>query len=1653
MMTQQFIGAKLLLCLPKLKNYGLFLVLCMIFALTTAFSSTEFSKDNHPTVFEELTIEGKRTAAMMTQIIRIPTANIVDTVMITDCGEQVSFESDSTANLQYVDASPRNNVTVICPSDSSRFLRASFSNFDLAIGDTLFAFDGKDTTALLLGSGSGVGNFQFNGGWVGSNCDKTVNSSGCLTFQFKTNGDDAKGSGWEAWITCETGNVTITPPTNQFLSLDCDDYKTPVTITAASTGAACGLSNDSLLIQIYNAKGNLCKDTCIRADSSFVIDTLAIGHYTVQHTLKTTPTVTTKSYVVISPPALSCNDEVEAVLGSACLADIRPDYILEAPCDTSATLYYDIVLRTEGGTIIKTGTSRGAQYPVVTKDDVELCGDTKYVVEITRVYDYKGGCCADDLIKDVCWGYINFVDGTKPEFMTHSVDTLMACGTINFAAIGSSLTKPTILDNCDSITLTAIDNELIIGDECADMRTYLVTWEAADQCGNTARQIDTLRVIRPKLELAIKLPDVILSCGEDNPETMEDYDRLGIVKIPMPGDTITLSTDEYVCNYILVKTDEEVPHPGGKKIARYWAVIDGCGAIPFPIMVDTQLIEFIDTLAPTINCSPYGSLATAQPFTLPPFECTGRVNLTTPTVSDICAEPTVTMYTVEQLRNGAWVKIADNLQEAGDLECDTFRVGWEAMDVSLEENALRDSCLQYFRLEDRTPPRAICGDEIQITYDSDGTRLFASEIDHQSEDACGITKVEIRKEGGPWSEYLDFVCTDVHKTFFAELRFTDKGGNTNICGFNVILLDVIPPYCADLPDFTGTCDNFHNDQFGVSTDVNENYSLDDTEWVDLTDDLLVEYNNQFGNPVCEDNLACVPFTTDQQYQIVYAQCGVIKGRRRYRITDWNGQGLSSEWKYQDINISYTPGWTFTLPVDFFGECGDQVPDANITIENGACDLVGWEHEDQVFDLVPDACYKVIRTYHIINWCNYVQGQEPIELNRTENALGLVNTARTISYEDVSNYGYYTYIQVLKVTDNVAPTLSINEVSTCIYGVGDADPAGVEDITPGAAPYECDTVRTFSVEASDCEQNAFKNFSFTYEIYEDSILVGTGEGNKFFWVVRPKVAYTVRFTVYDNCGNEGSLTKDYEFWDCSRPSVVCIPEIAVEITQDSTARVDAIQFDKGSWDNCTPQSRLTYKIWHESLSLVPPNDKAGVASLPSTIYLDCDYRGTQPIYYYVLDEENNYDFCVTTVIVTNSGGICVGDPASVQAIVAGNIHTTAGTMVEAVNITIDGVGDMPNTQTTTGGDFSLNLTKGAAYEVIPVKQDAPLNGVTTFDLIVISKHILGIQTFTSPYEHIAADVNKSGTVTAFDLVQLRQLILNIIPDFPTNNSWRFVDAKYDFTTTAPLQEEFNEAIEINNHQADMMDADFVAIKIGDLNGSATTNNLQQSEARTNSNKLTFKWTDKALEAGETITLDFNVADLQTLEGYQLALDFTGLTLMNIQEGLVKRHHFGQALLNRNILISSWDKLSSPTESTTTHTHLFSLELKAHTAGNLSEFLHLQPKIIPTEAYKATGEILDIALDFETTNTGFTLEQNRPNPFKEQTTIGFQLPHAGKVTLTILDVQGRVLLQDAKDFSAGNQQWLIEGQALTTKGILYYQLATDNELLTKKMMMLE
>jgi len=82
--------------------------------------------------------------------------------------------------------------------------------------------------------------------------------------------------------------------------------------------------------------------------------------------------------------------------------------------------------------------------------------------------------------------------------------------------------------------------------------------------------------------------------------------------------------------------------------------------------------------------------------------------------------------------------------------------------------------------------------------------------------------------------------------------------------------------------------------------------------------------------------------------------------------------------------------------------------------------------------------------------------------------------------------------------------------------------------------------------------------------------------------------------------------------------------------------------------------------------------------------------------------------------------------------------------------------------------------------------------------------------------------------------------------------------------------------------------------------------------------------------------------------------------------------------------------------------------------------------------------------------FELYQNTPNPFYEQTLIGFNLPEASEATLSIYDASGRTLHVIEGDFEKGYNNVQVDRDVLNAPGILYYRLVTPTRHATKKMM---
>ena len=85
--------------------------------------------------------------------------------------------------------------------------------------------------------------------------------------------------------------------------------------------------------------------------------------------------------------------------------------------------------------------------------------------------------------------------------------------------------------------------------------------------------------------------------------------------------------------------------------------------------------------------------------------------------------------------------------------------------------------------------------------------------------------------------------------------------------------------------------------------------------------------------------------------------------------------------------------------------------------------------------------------------------------------------------------------------------------------------------------------------------------------------------------------------------------------------------------------------------------------------------------------------------------------------------------------------------------------------------------------------------------------------------------------------------------------------------------------------------------------------------------------------------------------------------------------------------------------------------------------------------------------------YVLNQNYPNPFNPSTTISFQLPTPGNVTLKIFDILGRevaTIMNEIK--SAGNHRIEFDASKLSS-GVYMYQLKAGSFIQTKKMLLLK
>ncbi len=1231
-----------------------------------------------------------------------------------------------------------------------------------------------------------------------------------------------------------------------------------------------------------------------------------------------------------------------------------------------------------------------------------------------------------------CWSFINVEYKFPPKITPGTcVDVTLNCYESTPPA---TLFRPTVVSCNLNTVLTATDN--LINVPCGDatypnfIRIVERKWVVVDNNSSAGPMKDSCtqrffftRVNPNSPTAGIVFPNTyLLDCGtpftadaNGNPTpSVSGAPTAGGLSIYTTG-TATPNSISSLCILQATYSDQSIALCGNtRKIIRNWKVFNGCSAT----YKDTiQFIEIRDITPPRLTCPVSVTVNQTDPLIQLTSGC--KVNLIPPkpAITDACSNAWTTTLTT----NIGRIVFGDIL---ADVPIDTTATVTFTVTDQCGNSA---TCTWQVTVRDNVAPTPVCRQTTKVSLSVDGiATISAATFDAGSYDNCSIRAFKVRRLGSPvqgtsaYGNSVTFQCADIaFQPVMVELLVCDKAGNSNSCMVEVLVEDKIPPTLSCPGNITVNCNADRSDLNKFGKIVLAPPYKRDTFYINAQGVRSITNNGgtQIIDGLGRDNCNLM-FSTTADSSL--SSCGFGFINRNFRIVDLGGNALTCTQRINIVDPSPFSVSNITWPSNF-GITNCTYPDSStrpVINTFGKCSAqIMINNEDIVFLTGSNggagnspSCLKVLRKWRVIDWCQYVPNSP-------------------------TNAGYFEYTQEIRVFDNTPPVFT-NFPSSFF-----------SDITNGTG---CTAVVNLpSATATDCNPNIVPTVSINFP----AGVSGSGYGP---YSNVPSGFYIATYRAEDGCGNVTTRTLSVTVREKKKPTPICINGLSVDLMPTlGMVSVPAVNFNAGSYDNCTPSSALQYRIGRAQ----GPNVTA-VPTETSLVFTCADLSAPVQVDMWVGDAFGNWDYCTTYIVVQNNmGANC--PPSGGTASIAGAIRTEVGTNVEKVNVNLTGATVIPVLTGATGAFQFGSLPSGGNVSVVPQKNLDPLNGVSTFDIVKINRHILGSELLNSPYKMIAADVNRSGRITTLDIVDLRQLILQRIPNFNNNTSWRFVEKKYVFSDPSnPFADAFPEICAMNPLSGSMPNVDFVAIKVGDVNGDAQANSLTGGSTEEHSGEtLVFNVKDQDLKAGNTYEVAFHAEDLAKIQGYQFTLNFdkNAVQFIDAKSDEIKDlniSNFGLLNLNEGTITTSWNGNAANVEKDAA---TFKVSFKAKSDTQLSKILSVSSSQLAAEAYDKNDQKMDVALQFNgkatSTAAKFELYQNQPNPVSKATTIGFTLPSSAAATLTIFDISGRVLNLMQIDGVKGYNEVSISREDLKASGVAYYRLETNSATATKKMVILE
>lgn len=1229
--------------------------------------------------------------------------------------------------------------------------------------------------------------------------------------------------------------------------------------------------------------------------------------------------------------------------------------------------------------------------------------------------------------------------------------------------------------DCSEVTVEYTD--VTVDGDCTDEFASVITrtWTAVDAKGNEAVPcVQTISVTRESLS-TITLPvnwdglpgnERTIECSENYMTDADGHPSPAMTGEP-GGAGACGTIISYYTDVILPICDQACSYTNNSyKVVRKWTILDWCTG---EILEPTQIIKVLDTTAPELADLPDLTISTDI------WGCGATIELPAAAATDNCTSEGDISYTFSST---AGTQVGNTFVLSDPAK--TMPGAPVTITVTASDCCGNSSTTSFdVTVVDLVPPVVVAETSRTVSLSTDGlAKAFAEDFDDGSHDGCGPIGFSVKRmdNGAPcpsldkfppagndnaqFNESVHFCCADVaNSPIMVQFRVCDDadmngitgtfGDNCNTAMVEVTVQDKLAPQILCPAPVTISC----IDLAGIDlTDTDLLDGLFGTAVAAGTCDVSIT-QTAVGNENCGAGVIFRNFTatnaagTSSCQQIITVTAGPDNSLTCDRISFAALNNNLYDWCDVNDNSNDPDDDLPALQVD----CTDglSVPEVVIDI-NGLCTEAGIAIEVDSFEFAGGACRKYLVHYEVIDQCifdeNYV---DPV-------------TSEIDPYN--SSNGYFEFFIEIDAFDDEEPVPACDDITVVAESCTGID-------------------ATITVTATDnCTDPAFFGYQWRLDVDNNNTIDFPASG----WVATSSVTpdqvgltefpigeHRIFWIISDGCGNDATCSQLVTITGNDKePTPYCYDGLSVAV-MPSTGSVAlwANDFDAGSFDNCGGDLVL---------SMIPESDVDGLSdddaydqsfNHPNVTQqangdwgfeFNCDYiengiSAVIEVRMYVTDADGNYDYCTASLRLDDNFDACEDGPGTKYE-ASGELKTEEGESVINTDVTVmASFPEFPMTE-NVAGSYSFDLIENVDYTITPERSDDHLNGVTTLDLVLIQKHILGLEILDSPYKLIAADVHDDCNINGLDLVEARRLLLGkyASDEFPNNESWRFVESDYEFTNPSnPCN--FSEVADIFNMNNDEVN-DFVGVKIGDVNGTAVSNLTMDAETRSNET-IEFVVADNALVAGSTYEIDFLAKDFNEVYGFQNTINLTGVEFVGVTAGAlnVTENNFGFANVSNGELVLSVDLANGV--SLADDAVLFTITVKALNNATTSEVIAMNSNRLEAQAYVGRNiEVLTNGIVFRTdlgdlATANFALFQNEPNPFNGQTTIGFELPTTSEATLTVYDVTGKVLYTKVDGYAAGYNTVTLSRDNVPATGVLYYKLENGNNVATMKMIILE